>query len=175
MRVFSGAVLLGFFTGCGNNKTKFAAPVCPAVMVDGGMSANFYKDHTGAILAYARCGLASKDIPGVFLDACPSSGQTQQLVASVKSICGAGSSAPKIDDSYKGSSGVAQSSSVAREQPKPASARVPAKPVEDAPPSPPRINRPVPDTTTTTTTTTTPEETTTETIFGAHFDDSLFY
>jgi hypothetical protein len=36
-------------------------------MVEGGMSANFYKEPSGTILAYARRGISSTDIPGVYL------------------------------------------------------------------------------------------------------------
>jgi hypothetical protein len=53
------------------------------------MSANFYEEPSGTILAYARCGISSTDIPGVYLKACPSTDEVTRIEASVRTLCGA--------------------------------------------------------------------------------------
>lgn len=167
-------------SGCGDTQNKFAAPVCPAVITTAG-SANFYKDRSGTIMAYARCGMASKDMPGVFFELCPTAAQRTALETTIQQVCAG--SGPTLNPANIPTAGPDSRATTAPAQPTGPAAPTGKPVVPTAPPSPAQPTTQAaattpptmaPTTTTTTVAPTTTEEPTTETIFGAHFDDDLF-
>ena len=93
MNIFIAAFFAFVASGCGTSRPKFAAPVCPPITGQSG-TANFYKDKAGTILAYARCGTDSRNMPGISYQTCPTAADKTAIETLIETVCSG--SAPTV-------------------------------------------------------------------------------